>query len=80
MRTMIDNVVVFPIERCLLSNLTELLSPTTVIQMSEEQVRKIAGEPAKKQTIRKEAMQQLKALEAGLKVCRIHASQHDVGK
>jgi hypothetical protein len=47
MKTFVDNICRQVIERHLLSHLSDIFSPTTVMNFTDEELERIASEPAK---------------------------------
>jgi len=68
----IDNIVTLGIERCLLKGLDNLLSPMSVLTMTDEEVELLAGEFPEDQKLRKETTEKLERLRAGMRECQKH--------
>lgn len=45
MKVFVDNVAAQAVEACLLARITEVLSPTSILEMPADLVTAIAGEP-----------------------------------
>ena len=54
MKMLVDNVAVQAVEACLLSQLPSIISPTSVMTMTDETVSSIAAEPEENQTLREQ--------------------------
>ena len=54
MKLLIDNVAVQAVEACLMSQLPSIISPTSVMTMTDETVSSIAAEPEENQTLREQ--------------------------
>jgi len=80
MKTMIDNITVQAIERCLIADIGDLLSPSYVLQMDQELVSRIAAEPQHNQPLREQTRRKLAVLQAGLNTCRAHVSRKSSSK
>ena len=72
MKTFIDNVAVFAIERCLLFDLGAIFSPSFVLQMDQQLVSKIATESQLDRHLREANQKRLVVLQAGLDICTAH--------
>ena len=70
--TFAQNVIALGIENCLISKIPELLTPQTVVAMSDSKLFELASESEDVASEREECEQQLKALRAGLDDCRKH--------
>ena len=75
MKSVIDNVAIHPIECCLVANISDLLSPSYVLQMDQELVRGIAAESDQNRSLRDQTQRKLVVLEAGLEICKLHANR-----
>ena len=80
MKTVIDNITVQAIERCLIAFIGDLMSPSYVLQMDQELVSRIAAEPRQNQPLREQTRRKLAVLQAGLDACRAHASRKSSSK
>lgn len=58
------------VENCLISDIPTILTPSIVIRMSEEQLKKLASESKEVQMKRDKLQQEVKILRAGLKECQ----------
>lgn len=70
--SVIDNIAVQAVENCLLSGISELISPPFIMQMDKELVCRTAGELQQSQGLRLKTQQKLKILQAGLGVCVVY--------
>ncbi|KAK3176654.1 hypothetical protein OEA41_007977 [Lepraria neglecta] len=75
MKSVIDNVAIHAIEYCLIAGISDLLSPSHVLQMDQELVRGIAAESRQNQALREQTQQKMVVLQAGLDICRVHANR-----
>lgn len=75
MKSVIDNVAVHAIECCLMAGLSDLLSPSYVLQMDKELVCGIAAESHQNRDLREQIHQQLVVLQAGLDICRVQMNR-----
>lgn len=62
MKVLVDNVAVQAIEVCLMTHLPDIISPASVIQMSEEQISRIASESESNQALRGRFVQNVSML------------------
>ena len=51
-KVLVDNVAVQAIEACLMTHLPDIISPTSVMQMNDETIRRIAAESEEIQELR----------------------------
>lgn len=70
MDTFIENVASLGIERCLLSDLSNIIPTSDATDMSDAKVAEIASEPPAVYEERAKAEAQAKALEEVIRVCR----------
>ncbi|KAL9128773.1 MAG: hypothetical protein Q9217_002622 [Psora testacea] len=75
MKSVIDNVAVHAIECCLIVGISDLLSPSSVLQMNQELLCGIAAETHQNQALREQTQRKLAVLQAGLEICRSHADR-----
>jgi hypothetical protein len=75
MKTVIDNIATQAIEWCLIADISDLMSPSYVLQMDEELVRRIAAESPYNQSLRENTQRKLAVLQIGLKTCRAHVDR-----
>ena len=54
MKLLVDNVAVQAIEACLVTHLPNLISPTSVMEMDDDTVSRIAAEPEENQALREQ--------------------------
>lgn len=54
MKSVIDNVAIHAIEYCLIAGTSDLLSPSHVLQMDQELVRRIVAESHQNQALREQ--------------------------
>ena len=54
MKMLVDNVAVQAVEACLLSQLSSIISPTSVMTMTDDTVASIAAEPEDNQALREQ--------------------------
>lgn len=80
MKTFIDNLAVYAIECALLSNVSDLFTPSSVYQMSEKMIKRISTESPYNVALREETSHSLEVLQNGLAICRAHAGRLSVGK
>ena len=78
MKSVIDNVAIHAIEYCLIAGISDLLSPSHVLQMDQELVRGIAAETNHNQALREQTQQRMVVLQAGLDICRVHANRQSL--
>ncbi|KAM0387241.1 hypothetical protein ACHAQC_010891 [Fusarium culmorum] len=69
-RTFTENVINLAIERCLIHDLPNILTPTEVDGMTEAQLEELAAEPSKTKSRRLLLDSEIKILQDGLKTCR----------
>jgi hypothetical protein len=74
MRTFIDNVANLVIEQCLIDDITGLLTPRKVLEMSDETLEKLGSESENIQTYRKNLISREEKLEEALKICKVNNS------
>ena len=75
MKSVIDNVVIHAIECCLIANISDLFSPSSVLQMDRELVHGIAAESHQSQVFREQTERKIIVLQAGLDICKVHANR-----
>ena len=75
MKSVIDNVAIHAIECCLVAGISDLFSPSYVLQMDQELVRGIAAESHQNQALREQTQRKMVVLGAGLDICRVHANR-----
>lgn len=63
--TFVDNVAILAIENCLLCPLEHIFTGKTVLEMNDEQIRQIAGEPSNIQKDRERLNEELEKLRKG---------------
>ncbi|KAK6584650.1 hypothetical protein PZA11_002874 [Diplocarpon coronariae] len=66
LKKLIDDVSILAIERCLIQNLPDLLSPDVIMDLTDEEVQRIAGESVESVAERGRAMHKLQVLETGM--------------
>ncbi|KAK3306692.1 P-loop containing nucleoside triphosphate hydrolase protein [Chaetomium strumarium] len=78
LKTLVDSISTLAIERCLVQKLPSILSPEIVCDLSDEEVKHIAGESNESAAERAQATEKLAVLEnalADLKRLKVHGSQ-----
>jgi GTPase SAR1 family protein len=70
--TFIDNVITLGVEVCLLDGFSDILAPSTVMTMSDEEVSELASEFVEDTIQRRKARMALTTLRSGLEICRQH--------
>jgi hypothetical protein len=78
LKTVVDSISTLAIERCLVQKLPSILSPEIVCDLSDEEVKRIAGESNESAAERAQATEKLAVLEnalADLKRLRMHGGQ-----
>ena len=75
MKTFVDNVAVFAVECCLLSDLSAVFSPSSVLQMDQQAICQIASESQLDHLLREQNQKRLVVLQAGLNICNAHAER-----
>lgn len=70
MKVLVDNVATLAIEVCLSSRLSELLSPTSILEMDAASITAIAAEPEESQIEREQLTRKLEVLQSGLDICK----------
>lgn len=75
MKTFVDNVAAQAVEASLLSGLSQILSPTSILEMSASLITLIAGEPEDSQVEREQLSRKLTVLRSGLDICKRYASR-----
>ncbi len=66
MKVLVDNFSVLAVERCMLSDLADILSPDIIIKLSDKEVYDLAAESETSALERHRATEELKVLEEGL--------------
>ncbi|KAL8832877.1 MAG: hypothetical protein Q9170_004697 [Blastenia crenularia] len=66
MKVLVDNFSVLAVEKCMLSDLADILSPDTVMKLDDEMVSAIAAESEESKLERQRTSTALKNLEEGL--------------
>ncbi|EMT71082.1 Interferon-induced GTP-binding protein Mx [Fusarium odoratissimum] len=70
LRTFTDNVINLAVESCLVYDIPDILTPTTVDRMSKERLEELAGESDDTSSRRKSLQEEVKILRQGLAQCR----------
>ena len=78
MKSVIDNVAIHAIECCLVAGISDLLSPSYILQMDEQLVSGIAAESHHNQSLREQTQRKMFVLQAGLDICRVHANRQSL--
>ena len=78
--TFVENVAALGVEKCLLHDLPDLISPTRVPSMADKKVSELGAEPAESREERAKAMAQAKALEEVIRTCRMYATYGTVDR
>lgn len=80
MKTFVDNVAVFAVECCLLSDLNSIFSPSLVWKMSAENISGIAAEPEQHRLLREQNGKRIAILQAGLEICNGHVEWRSLSR
>ncbi len=80
MKTLVDNFSVLAVEKCLVKQLPDLLSPKTVTSLDDATVTNIAAETEESRLERSRATHKLKVLEQALEVLRSLDRHKGMGK
>jgi hypothetical protein len=75
MKVFVDNVTAQAVEACLLVHITEVLSPTSILEMPADLVTAIAGEPEYYQLEFEQLTRKLAVLKFELDICKRYASR-----
>ena len=78
MKSVIDNVAIHAIECCLVAGISDLLSPSYILQMDQQLVSGIAAESHQNQSLREQTQRKMVVLQAGLDICRVHANRQSL--
>lgn len=70
MNTFVENVACLGVEKCLLHDLSNLISPAKAITLGDDQIRNIAAESAEVMAGRTRAETQKAALDEVIAICR----------
>lgn len=79
-RTFTDNVTNLAIESCLISALPNILTPTQVDEMDNEQLEELAAEPEEAKSDRERLQREIEVLRQGLEQCRKSKPRGITGK
>jgi hypothetical protein len=79
-RTFIDNVANLIIEQCLVDGITELITPTTVSNMSDEKLGQLSSESDSLRDHRNNLLSREKKLNEALAICKINSISAAAGK
>lgn len=79
-RTFTDNVINLAIEGCLIRDLPNILTPTQVDKMDEEQVKELPAEAKDARVRRKQLRVESNVLREGLEQCRKYKPRGVTGK
>ena len=71
----IDNVAVHVVEKCLITGLEDLFSPSMVLEMTDDTVRSLAAECGEHVIRRQELNQKLDVLASGLEMCKRYSGR-----
>ena len=80
MKTFVDNVAVFAVESCLLSDLGAVFTPSLVLQMDRQTISQIASESHFDRHLREQNQKRLLILQAGLDICNAHMERKSSSK
>jgi hypothetical protein len=69
LRTFIDNVANFAIERCFIDGMTEILTPKSVAKMTDAEVEEVAAESETTTAYREQKTTQRRELQDALSMC-----------
>ena len=67
--TLIDNFITLGVERCLLSELDEVLCPITILSLSDADVVRMSQPPEEVMAARQEMEEELKVLQEAQREC-----------
>lgn len=78
-RTFTDNVINLAIENCLICDLPDILTPTQVDKMGEEQLRVLSAEPEDATLRREQLHHDIEVLRQGLEQCQKYKPRRITG-
>lgn len=78
MKTFVDNVAVFAVESCLLSDLSGVFSPSSALQMDQQTICQIASESQSDHLLREQNQKRRLVLEVGLDICNAHVERRQL--
>ena len=80
MKVLVDNFSVLAVEKCLLRDLADILSPDIVSKLSDDEVNALAAESETSMLERRRATDDLTTLQEGLTVLNRFSRSSGVGK
>ena len=80
MKVLVDNFSVLAVEKCLLRNLADILSPDIIIKLSDDEVNALAAESETSMLERRRATDDLTTLQEGLTVLNRFSRSSGAGK
>ena len=80
MKVLVDNFSVLAVEKCLLHDLADILSPDTIIKLSDDEVAALAAETETSLRERQRAMEEVATLQEGLTVLSRFGQFRGAGK
>lgn len=79
LHTFIDNVINLAVENCLICDISSILTPKGVSQMTEETLRDLASESDEVLSKREVLQEQVRLLRDGLQICQQHRRRELTG-
>ena len=79
MKLLVDNFSVLAVESCILSVIPNILSPSTVMELDDDTITKIAAETEDSLATRHQATRKLETLKSGLKTLNRLSRHHMKG-
>lgn len=80
MKVLVDNFSVLAVEKCLLRNLADILSPDIIIKLSDDEVNALAAESETSMLERRRATDELATLQEGLTILNRFSQLRAAGK
>lgn len=78
MKMVVDNVAVQAIEACLMTRLPDIISPTSVMEMEDDKVSRIAAEPAMNHALREKLDRKFSGMRYRFPLTSLHALRPSV--
>ena len=79
MKVLVDNFSVLAVEKCMLSNLADILSPDVVVGLDDDLVSTIAGESEEAMLERRRTTEKLATLQEGLVTLNRLSRRRNIG-
>ena len=80
LKLLVDGVAIHAVEACLLRDLENVMSPSSILEMGADTVSRIASEPQEHQQQRELLTRKLAVLNSGLETCKRYVGRNITSK